>query len=253
MKEETKRDRYVKESQYVDLYLNKVGVKNALYVDIGCGNVQNISKQRIDASKQTLFFDYNPKNIALYDGWTQPNFKEIEAKVTPENVVELIKTNSNGEDFKFLDLDIDSYDFFVLKAILESMSPSVIVAELNEKIPPPVEFSVKYSPDHSWDGSHFFGMSISKCYKLLQEFGYEVVRLNFNNIHAVKKEFTDGMATYSDVEAYDIGYKTPRLNGEISQFDYNKNVDCLLTMEKDEMISFLHEHFAKYEGLYELK
>lgn len=253
MKQEVKRDRYVKESQYIDEYLDKIGDKNALYVDIGCGNIFNLSMEKINTSKQTLFFDCNTEKIKLYESWKQPNFKSIDARITPDNVVELIKSNSNGEDFKFLDLDIDGYDYFVLKAILESMPPSIIVAELNEKIPPPVEFTVKYHPNYEWNCSDFFGMSISKFYKLMNEFGYDIVRLNFNNVHAIRRDINHGFATYTDIEAYDIGYKTPRLNGQAGQFWYNKNVDCMLTMNKDEIIDFLNKYFKQHDGLYELE
>tara|TARA_R110000824_G_scaffold218435_4_gene405104 strand:+ start:10971 stop:11732 length:762 start_codon:yes stop_codon:yes gene_type:complete len=253
MKKETKRDRYVVESKMIDRYLDKIGTENALYVDIGCGNLFNLSMEKIDASKKTLFFDCNTEKMKFYERWGKPNFKAIDAMVTPNNVVELIKGNSNEEDFKFLDLDIDGYDFFVLKAILESIPPSIIVAEINEKIPPPVEFTVKYNADYEWRGSHCFGMSISKFYKLMNEFGYDIVRLNFNNVHAIRKDTNHGFETYSDVEAYDVGYKTPRLTGKAEHFYYNKDVDCMLTMSKDEIIDFFNEHFKQHSGSYEIE
>ena len=249
----TKRDRYAKESEYIDEYLDKIGVENALYVDVGCGNVQNISRARIDSSVQTLFFDCHPENIKLYESWDQPNFKMMPYKVTPDNVVDLIKDNANGGDFKFFDIDIDGYDYFVLREVLKSLSPALIIAELNEKIPPPIEFTVKYSPDYAWNGSHFFGMSISMFYKLMQEFEYDLVRLNFNNAYAIRKDTCHGFPSLSDVEAYDIGYRNPRLSGNAPQFKYNKDVDCLLSMSKEEGIAFLNDYYSESEGRYEIR
>jgi hypothetical protein len=63
--------------------------------------------------------------------------------VTPNNVVSLLLANDTPKEFAFLNLDLDGYDYFVLEQILTHYRPKLICKEINEKIPPPIKFSVK--------------------------------------------------------------------------------------------------------------
>ena len=53
---------------------------------------------------------------------------------------------------------------------LSDYRPRLICSEINEKIPPPIKFTVKYSPNHYWQGDHFYGQSISQLYKLCKKY-----------------------------------------------------------------------------------
>ncbi|HEX8116589.1 MAG TPA: hypothetical protein VF521_04905, partial [Pyrinomonadaceae bacterium] len=57
------------------------------------------------------------------------------ALVTPDNVLELLRDEAVPFDFGVLSLDIDSYDYWVLDAVLKQYRPRVVVTEINEKIP----------------------------------------------------------------------------------------------------------------------
>ena len=78
------------------------------------------------------------------------------SKVTPENVVNLLKEFKVPQNFDVLNLDIDSYDLFVVKKLLNSYQPKIISMEINEKIPPPIYFTVTYDENHFWKADHFF-------------------------------------------------------------------------------------------------
>jgi hypothetical protein len=79
----------------------------------------------------------------------------VRARVTLENVLPLLATAEAPKDFSFLSLDIDGYGYFILDKILGEYRPALICAEINEKIPPPLEFTVLYDSDYFWDGTHF--------------------------------------------------------------------------------------------------
>jgi len=76
-------------------------------------------------------------------------------KVTPLNIISLLEDNEVPEKFGFLSLDIGGYDYFVLEQILGKFRPTLICTEINEKIPPPLKFTVKWDPKYTWNEDHF--------------------------------------------------------------------------------------------------
>jgi hypothetical protein len=90
-------------------------------------------------------------------------------RATPENIVPLLQSYEVDKDFSVLSLDIDGNDYWVLHAILSAFRPLLIVTEINEKIPPPIRFVVKYDPDFQLR-HHFFGYSIAMLGDLCEEF-----------------------------------------------------------------------------------
>ena len=174
----------------------------------------------------------------------------IRDKITPENVVKILSEITDRKDPKLLDLDIDGYDFHVLSALLEGgYRPSLILAETNEKIPPPIKFSVKYDPDYRWDGTHFYGMSLAKVEELFQKHEYDIVDLSYANVYAIPKEENDGIRAYSSEEAYDEFYRNA---GWERHFYGNRNVAEVLSMSAARGVDFFNNHFARYQGKYDI-
>ncbi|HEX8119564.1 MAG TPA: hypothetical protein VF521_19980, partial [Pyrinomonadaceae bacterium] len=102
------------------------------------------------------------------------NLEGVEARhalVTPDNVVGLLKAEGVPADFGVLSLDIDSYDYWVLDAVLKGYRPRVVVTEINEKIPPPVRFRVSFDPGFQLK-HHFFGYSIASLEELCARHSY---------------------------------------------------------------------------------
>ena len=147
-------------------------------------------------------------------------------------------------------LDIDSYDYFVLESILKHFRPAIIIVEINEKIPPPLEFTVIYNEAHSWDCSHFFGQSICQLEKLALAQNYAIATLEYNNVFLVAKERFQGESLSAE-EAYKKGYVTKE--DRAVKFPWNHNMEILLTSTPEDNVKFLKEHFSGYEGKYTLK
>lgn len=134
------------------------------------------------------------------------NVNCIKMFVNPTNIIDMLKTCNIPENFDFLSLDIDSYDYYVLEKIFEKYKPKVICTEINELFPPPIRFAMKFPMD---ENCKHFGQSISMLYDLLNKNDYSIIHLEYNNVFAIKKEllcYTD-YKELTDFEAYENGLK----------------------------------------------
>jgi hypothetical protein len=173
----------------------------------------------------------------------------LKQMITPENVVATLEAN-HVHNCSLLNLDIDGYDHFVLDAILgSSYRPTLICAEINEKIPPPLKFTVNYSPHYRWNVDHFFGQSISQLYELCLKYRYDLVDLHYNNAFLIPHELNT-LPALTPEQAYDRGYKYKR--DRVSKFRYNHDMDPVLAMSPEDAKRFINEAFSKYKGQYTL-
>jgi hypothetical protein len=93
--------------------------------------------------------------------------------VTSQNINDIFTKLEVPKEIDFLSIDIDGNDYYVWKALTVT-SPRVIVIEYNAAYPPGAMFLQK-EQDAMWNGSNFFGASLSKLSALAQEKGYTLV------------------------------------------------------------------------------
>lgn len=144
-----------------------------------------------------LAFSYRdlPNKITLFNEF-----------VTPHNVLDIFRLSKVPKDFGLLSLDIDSYDYFVLEKILEEYRPKIICTEINELIPPPVNFALKYTENISIDMQ--IGQSICMVDKLLTLKGYSIIWLEYNNVFAVQNSLLPHLTSFTKLspeEAFEKG------------------------------------------------
>ena len=163
------------------------------------------------------------------------------AYVYPDNVIALLDAYEIPEDFGFLSFDIDGYDYFVLHELLKKYRPTLICAEINEKIPTPIKFTVKYDRNYVWGVNHFFGQSLSQLYLLCEKYNYDLVELYYNNAFLVPKEKNSKLPSLHPEEAYREGYKNKC--DRQTKFPYNKDVDALLDMKPVEALQYINRYF----------
>ncbi|EKD49842.1 MAG: hypothetical protein ACD_63C00032G0001 [uncultured bacterium] len=168
--------------------------------------------------------------------------------ITPENVVDVLKTYNIPKDFGILSLDIDGYDYFVLEKIFGKFRPTLVCAEINEKVPPPLKFAVKWERNYVWAEDHFYGQSLSKLYDLCEKFDYDLVKLNYNNAILISKEKNTKFKSLNPSEAYGRGYKFQKDRKE--KFPWNEDMEKLLSMNSKDAIDFINKKFKKYRGKY---
>src|SRR5215210_8484621 len=133
-----------------------------------------------------------------------PRLRLYRGLVTPENVISLLDAAGAPEEFGFLSLDIDGYDHDVLRALLQKYRPTLMCVEVNEKIPPPIKFTIRYSPTFNWQGGPFHGQSISMLDELCAEAEYILLGLEYNNAFLTPQE--TGLQGVSVDQAYREGY-----------------------------------------------
>lgn len=177
-----------------------------------------------------------------------PHVTALQAKVTPQAVVELLASQHIPREFDVLSLDIDSYDYLVLDEILTHFRPRIVVTEINEKIPPPVKFHVKYVADFRLQ-HHFYGYSIASLAELCARHDYAIMELEYNNAFLAPRSLYSAQRE-SAAELYRRGYwERPDRR---KKFSSNHDVDVLQSMSPTDAVNFINNFFAKHRGKYEL-
>lgn len=240
------------EQNIIGKYLKMLEPQNRYCVDIAASDGIRMSNTYAlyQAGWGGLAVEYNAGRFSsLAAGYLElPGVNLARCMVTPENVVSLLAANQAPEQFDFLNLDIDGYDYFVLEKILEKYRPRLICTEINEKIPPPIKFTVKWDPGFAWVMDHFYGQSISQLHMLAAKFDYALVELHYNNAFLIPVEYSP-WTSLSAEEAYRIGYveKPDRRK----KFPWNEDMEGLLHMPPEEGLSFIKGCFERYDGRYD--
>ena len=253
MKIETKKGSFLDEDATVRKYVRAMPDIKKFCVDIGASDGISMSNTyKLFSSKWSgLALECIPEKFTELSKNLQSTKASLSnSMVTPDNVLNILKAYNVPKDFGFLSLDIDGYDYFVLEKLFTEYKPYLICAEINEKIPPPLKFTVKYDKDYFWNTTHFYGQSISQLDELCRSNGYVLVHLQYNNAFYVRADKYKGK--HYDVQtAYDEGYRNQPDREE--KFPWNKNFDVLLDMPVSKQMAFLNENFSKYKGSYTLK
>jgi hypothetical protein len=177
-----------------------------------------------------------------------PQVSACNCVVTPENVVALLHAYNIEREFGVLSLDIDSYDYWVLDAVLAEFRPRIVVTEINEKIPPPIKFVVDYDPAFQMT-HHFFGYSIASLAELAARYDYAIIEVEYNNAFLAPRELP-GVKPRDAADAYREGYAARPDRRE--KFRANANMEILHTLAPREAVRFLDEFYAQHRGKYEL-
>jgi len=232
-------------------YLNLLGLERGCAVDIAAldGVTGSTTYDLYKMGWGGLAVEYDAKGFSQL-ARNYVNFQEVnlaKCMVTPINVLALLETNGIPRNFDFLSLDIDGYDHEVLEQVLTGYRPKLICAEINEKIPPPIMFTVKWRPDYVWNADHFYGQSLSQLHHLAGQNGYSLVELHYNNAFLIPSELNIKPALRPE-QAYREGYleKPDRK----LKFPWNHNMEEVLHMKPEDALAFIKTHFNQYEGKY---
>ncbi len=107
----------------------------------------------------------------------------------PDNLPHLIRGLEIPYDLGFVTVDIDSFEYEILKSLLHWLRPKLICVEINERIPPPIRYALTYTKNQEYgDMTMIGGCSIQMACDELSAHGYEAIELHYNNLFAVPKE-----------------------------------------------------------------
>jgi len=137
-------------------------------------------------------------------------------------------------------LDIDGNDYWVLDAILSEFRPGLVVTEINENIPPPFRFAVKFDPNFQLR-YHFYGYSIAALEDLCRKHNYGILELEYNNAFLAPAEL--GAADFRPADAV---YKKGYLNRPERQQRFASNLDMepVHSLPTEEGMRFLQDFYA---------
>jgi len=159
---------------------SELNISNGYYVDIGASDGWSSSSTFSFAKSKNfsgLSVELDDKKFKKMQ-YIYKNFHNAhlsKTKVTPVNIIDLLNEFDVPQNFDILNLDIDSYDLYVIKNLLKSFQPKIVSMEINEKIPPPIYFTVKYDENHYWKGDHFFGCSLQAAHEDWSPFYDEIL------------------------------------------------------------------------------
>lgn len=172
-----------------------------------------------------------------------PDIKVRRELVEPELISNLLHRDEVPHEFGFLSLDIDSFDYDVLENILNDFRPRVICVEINEMIPPPVYFKVKYRPDASWCGDRFQGFSLQAIKDLCNRHFYMIGDLHYNNLLLISSDEKMPVVTDKDIQrVYSEGYATRTDRHQL--FPWNESYDWLIDAEPEDVLAELRILFG---------
>lgn len=170
------------------------------------------------------------------------------SRASPDNIVPLLNSFGIQSNFGVLSIDIDGNDYWVLKSILSQFRPALIVTEINENIPPPLRFVVKFDSDFRLR-HHFFGYSIATLEDLCQQHDYGILELEYNNVFIAPRESV-GVEFMAAELAYVQGYRDRP--DRKAMFASNLDMEALHSLNPEKAVEFLHGLYAKEHGKYYL-
>lgn len=250
------RGRYshANEQQILRSYIDKIipPKYSRTVVDIGAGNgVRWSNSYSLVADNWTaLGVEANSSKFALLKRAYRrfPKAKACHALASPENITDLLTDFGIEREFGVLSLDIDGNDLWVLDAILSRFRPGLIVTEINESVPPPLRFVVKYDPEFQLR-HHFFGHSLSALGDLCRLRGYGILELEYNNAFLAPKEL--GSQYFRSVETvYREGY-LDRADRR-TRFASNLDLEAMHSLAPDAALKFLERFLVGEKGKYYL-
>jgi hypothetical protein len=206
-------------------------IKNPSYyiIDIGASsgvNTDPVYNFIIDSKYKGLCIEGD--KIKANELKTKTNFDIYNEYIYPHNIINIFSKFNVPNDIDILKIDIDGFDLEVLRNILNVYKPKIIIAEINEKIPPPILFEVIYKENYEWDFSHCFGFSIKSGEKVMNNYGYKIIHIyDLNNILCINEDLYNTLCINEDL------YNTLNL-------DITNNVEELY---KNEYINNLERHY----------
>lgn len=172
----------------VDTIFKHVGTTDKVYVEFGAEDCWECNTRYL---RET---GWDVKNSLLMDGMhSNPAINLMKVIFWPSNIIQLFKKFEVKKEFDFLSVDTDTYDWFMLEAILDAgYRPRVICVEINSRFAMLDAKSIAPPTDRlswqQWDGTAYHGASDLAMFYLFSRFGYSMVFCNYSNCFGVRDD-----------------------------------------------------------------
>src|SRR6267142_5863776 len=193
-------------AKYIAMLLPKDQPRTVVYIGAGNGVRWSNSYALLLAGWKGVGVEADPEKYELLAKVYSklPRAHASNSLADPSNINSLLKDFGIEPNFGVFCLDIDGNDYWVLDAVLSNFRPGLVVTEINENIPPPLRFVVKFDPDFQLR-YHFYGYSIAALEDLCEQHNYGILELEYNNAFLAPGEL--GAGQFRDAKsAYREGY-----------------------------------------------
>lgn len=197
--------------------------------------------------------------VRLQKNLPSNNIKKLNIALEPHTVYRLFVDNKVPFRPFILKVDIDGYDYTVVRSIFihnsnnsrTQFQPAIVYLEINEKIPPPIIFHTRYRPTYNYKSDHLYGTSITAWTHLLSyELGYVLLgNYDWNNVIFLRYDLAIefNLLYKFPHNSYDIWtYGYWNRNGRDNKFPWNRNVlhwndknKTILTKYRD-IVNYFH-------------
>ena len=105
------------------------------------------------------------------------NFRLRQEFITVENINKIFKKYNVPETFDLLTIDIDKYDYWIARSILENKQffPRVVCVEYSSFFNSDENYVPQYKFDNVWDGISITNSSLVSLYELFKFYNYSYV------------------------------------------------------------------------------
>ena len=236
----------------LEKFMKKTNAKiENVFVDIGASdgvdmsNTFNLVLQNYKGFCFELDHSKFAKMASIYRDFQDISLFKI--KVTPNNVSGILKSLDLPEIIKVLNLDIDSYDYFVLEELLNDFKFQFLILEINPLFPMSVDFAVEYDELFNWSGNNFHGASVSMFYKLLNKNDYSLIWIDRSFVLALNNNLiTEDIKKIKPDEIDKILNRTFKEKDNYRWQKYKQ----IRTSSPEEIISQVKEDFKNYKNFY---
>jgi hypothetical protein len=185
---------------------DRLGLASGVLAEIGCGDGrENNTHLLLLKGWSGVWVDGNSTNVGVLRAALPAShrLRLIEAFVTRENVVELLKPAlAPPGRLDLLSVDVDGNDLPIAQAAVAAFAPKIVVVEYNAKFPYPLALSVAYDPRRVWQGDDYHGASLGAWVQGLA--GYRVVCCNLAGTNAffVREDLAQAFGDYPPEKLY---------------------------------------------------
>ena len=169
---------------------SRVGTDTKYFLEIGVGNGwENNTCTLLYVGWKGVWVEASHTDVAAIkdkfaDRISNGQLEVIQKFVDREYSQELMSRWPALKGIDLFSLDIDSNDYHIIDAMSDQLRARVIVVEYNAKHRPPISWYMPYKSGHIWDGSDWFGASLTAWTELLERKGYILVGCNIYGVNA---------------------------------------------------------------------
>ena len=222
-----------------------------VFIDIGASdgvdmsNTFNLILQNYKGYAFELDDSKFAKMATIYRDYPQVSL--FKTKVTPINAKNFLQSLDLPDVIKVLNLDIDSYDYYVLEELLKNFKFQFLILEFNPLFPMSVDFAVEFDENFEWEGGMFQGASVSMFYKLLKERGYSLIWIDGSFLLALNNLYIN--ESISEIEQNDIDQILDTSLKENMIYKWEKYAS-FRSLSPEEIIIKTEENFKNFGNFY---